>query len=123
MARRPMFGVDVDTRALQKQLRRYPEIIERVSDRVVEDETQDVARDMRRFAPRDTGQLVQSVQAEHKRGTARGRAIARARHAAFVERGTGRSKAQPFAEPAHELSGPRLRKRLIEAVNQEIRRR
>ena len=120
---RAMFGVDVDLREFKRALRKFPDAIDRVSDRVIDDETEDVARDMRRLAPRATGELADSVQAEHKRGTATGRAIAKARHATFVERGTKRAKAQPFAEPAHELSGPRLRKRLIEAINEDIRRR
>lgn len=120
---RPMLSVDIDTAKLTKKLRRYPQILDAVSDRVVQDETEDVARDMRRFAPVRTRQLVESIQAEHKRGTAQGRAVARARHARFVEKGTKRTKAQPYAEPAHEISGPRFRKRLIEAINQEVRRK
>lgn len=122
MARRPLFGVDIDTRDLARKLRRMPELIEAVADRVVEAEVRDVAADMRRLAPRRTGALIEGIQPEHKRGTAQGRAVAKTRHSVFVERGTGRTKAQPYAAPAREISERRLPKRLAEAVEQEIRR-
>lgn len=123
MARRPLFGVDIDTRDLDRRLRRMPELIEQVADRVVGEEVRDVAADMRRLAPRRTGALIRGIQAEHRRGTAQGRAVARTRHSVFVERGTGRTRPQPYAAPAREISERRLPRRIAEAVEQELRRK
>ena len=119
---RAFFGVDIGSKDLDRALRKMPHLIERVADRVVEEEVRDVAADMRRLAPRRTGTLADSIQPEHKRGTAWGRAVAKARYGPFVERGTGRTKPQPDAAPARELSQKRLPKRLAEAVKQEMRR-
>lgn len=88
------------------------------AEAAVETETQEVAADMRAAAPKDTGELVDSIEAvtDGLSGTAR----ATARHAVFVEFGTSSTPAQPFAGPAAELSRTRFPRQLRAAVRDAI---
>jgi len=81
------------------------------SGRAVKAETFDVRDDMKRGAPFKTGELRESIQAEYDEKLIRGRAVATARYAGFVENGTDDTRAQPFAQPAAEVSRRRFPKR------------
>lgn len=77
-------------------------------------ETRQVRDDMRRFAPELTGELRGSMRAIT--GGLEGEAVAMADHAQFVENGTKKMKAQPFALPAAELARRRFKNRVADAV-------
>lgn len=63
-----------------------------------------VAQNAQRLAPRLTGDLQGSIGVEQAGREAR--AVARAPHAGFQERGTSRHGAQPFMSPAVSSSTP-----------------
>lgn len=93
------------------KLARLDPVVRAASGRAVEGETFDVRDDMKRGAPVKTGELRDSIQAEYDEKLIRGRAVATARHAGFVEHGTDDTRAQPFAQPAAEVSRRRFPKR------------
>lgn len=103
---------------LARKLKALPEVVDRAGARAVKAETDETANDMRRTAPRDTGELQESIRSEYSAKTMTGRAAATARHAEFVEHGTSDTAAQPFVEPAAE----RARRRFPARVKQEIKR-
>jgi HK97 gp10 family phage protein len=111
-------GLDV----LARRLKALPDVVERACRNAVKAETTAVAQDMRRGAPRDTGELQESIQAEFDPKAIEGRAAATARHAKYVENGTTENPAQPFVEPAAERSRRRFPKRVREDVLAELRR-
>jgi hypothetical protein len=80
----------------------------------VGDETEAVAEDMRAGAPFLTGDLQESIAAEHD-GLA-GRAAATDEAAEHQEHGTSRHPAQPFAGPAALTSESRFPDRVTDAV-------
>lgn len=84
----------------------------------VGEETEAVAQDMRDGAPIDEGELVESIQAEHD--GLEGTAAATARHAEFVEHGTSKMPAQPFAQPAAETSRTRFPQRVGDMVREAV---
>lgn len=101
---------------LSKKLDQLPRVIRAGIRRAVKQETEAVADDMRRSAPRDSGELIDSVQTEIGERGIGGKAVAKARHATFVEHGTEDTPAQPFAQPAAERS----RKRFPDRIKQEV---
>jgi len=96
---------------LLAKLGRLGNVVDAASRRAVEAETYDVRDDMKRGAPFKTGALRESIQAEYDSKAIRGRAVATARYAGFVENGTDDTRAQPFAQPAAEVSRRRFPKR------------
>lgn len=103
---------------LRDKLAELPDHIRAGAEQAVGEETEEIADDMRRFAPEAKGDLKRGIQAEHE-GLS-GLAASTARHADFVEHGTSRSPEQPYARPAAELSRRRFPKRLKEDVGVEI---
>lgn len=84
----------------------------------VGEEAEAVAQDMRDDAPRDTGELIDSIQAEHD--GLEGLAAATAGHAEFVEHGTSKMPARPYAGPAAEASRSRFPDRVAERIRERI---
>lgn len=119
MARRKQVVTVKGLDKLTRKLDELPEHIAAGARQAVRDETHEVAEDMRRTAPRLTGELARSIQAEVK--DLEGRAAATARHAVFVEYGTSSTPEQPFAAPAAERSRRRFPKRIREAVGEALK--
>lgn len=114
-------GINVTVRGmgeLRRSLADMQAAIRAGAAKAVAAETEAVADDMRRGAPRDSGELVDSIQAEHD-GLS-GTAAATARHAAHVEHGTSDTPAQPFAQPAAEQARRRFPRRLADAIGDEL---
>lgn len=107
---------------LNKKLAQLPEEIREAAGRAVKAETEEAADDMRRFAPRDTGALAESVQAEYSAKSITGKVAATARHAAFVNDGTADTPAQPFANQTAERVRRRFRKRVETEVRKDLRK-
>lgn len=107
---------------LERKLRRLPEVVEAAGARAVKAETEAVRDDMKRGAPRDTGELQESMQAEFDAKKIVGRAVATARHASFVEHGTEDTPAQPFAEPAAVRARRRFPERIKAEIKEELRK-
>lgn len=103
---------------LSKKLKQLPEHVREGAGRAVREEAQAVANDMRRWAPRDTGELADSIQSEYDAATLTGTAAATARHATFVAQGTSENAKDPFADNAAAAS----RKRFPGRVEDEIAR-
>jgi HK97 gp10 family phage protein len=102
--------------------------LEQLGERLVEgartavrDETVEVRDDMRRGAPRDSGDLIRSIQAEIASGGLAGTAAATIRYATFVEHGTSDTPEQPFAGPAATRSRRRFPGRLREEIGGELK--
>jgi HK97 gp10 family phage protein len=114
MARRGETVTVIGIETLSRVLNKLPKQIGTAARTAVRDETELVVEDMRRTAPRRTGELARSIQAEIK--DLEGKAVATARHAIFVEYGTSSTPEQPFAGPAAERSRRRFPKRLRQAV-------
>lgn len=102
---------------LTRKLKKLPDVVRAAGGRAVKAETFETRDDMKRGAPRDTGELADGMQAEYNAKKLAGRAVATARHAGFVEHGTEDTPAQPFAQPAAE----RARRRFPDRVRTEIK--
>jgi HK97 gp10 family phage protein len=83
-------------------------------------EAEAIAQDMRDAAPHDTGALEESIQAEHV--GLEGTTAATAAHAEFVEHGTSRMAAQPYAEPAAVAAESRFPDRVGDAIRDAVER-
>jgi HK97 gp10 family phage protein len=84
------------------------------AEAAVGDELEAVAQDMRDEAPFASGELVESIEVAHD--GLEGTAQATARHSVFVEQGTSRTPAQPFAGPAATAAESRFPDRVADAV-------
>jgi HK97 gp10 family phage protein len=93
---------------LSRKLKQLPKVVDKSSVESIRVETNNIANDLRRLAPRDTGDLAESVQAEVRAKQLRGIAAVTAEHAKFVNFGTTENEAQPFADVAAELSRDRF---------------
>lgn len=107
---------------LERKLRKLPKVVEAAGARAVKAETEDVRDDMRRWAPRDTGELEDSITAEFNAKKIQGRAVATSPHAGFVEHGTDDTPAQPFAQPAAERARERFPNRMRTEIKNELRK-
>lgn len=107
---------------LEKKLGRLPRAIDEAAREAVKEEVHETAVDMRRLAPKLTGELAASVQEEIAEGGLSGTVSPRARHATFVNDGARGIPPQPFATAAGKLSRRRFRKR-TEAITSEALRR
>lgn len=113
---RPM-RVEIDgAKVLAAKLRKLPNSVRTGLRHAVTGEVDEVADDMRRGAPRDTGELIESIQAEVYPDGLGGTVAATARHATFVEHGTEDTPAQPFAVPAAE----RARRRFPDRIRRDV---
>lgn len=99
---------------LRTELKRVTARVVDAAEGAVAAETRAVRDDMRRLAPELTGELRGSMRAITS--GLEGEAVAMADHAQYVENGTKRMAAQPFALPASELSRRRFGKRVADAV-------
>lgn len=107
---------------LDKKLARMPRAIEEAAREAVKAEVHDTAVDMRRLAPKDSGDLAASVQEDINDGGMSGTVSPRIYYAAFVNDGTYSHVAQPFATAAGKISRRRFRKRTVE-IAASIRRK
>jgi HK97 gp10 family phage protein len=106
--------------ALAKKIREIGGRVRRAALQAVQDETLEIVQDMRRQAPRDSGDLVDGIQAEIDAGALEGRAVSTAAHTKYVVHGTSKMAAQDFMTPAAERSRRRFPKRLKDAVADEL---
>ncbi|MEV2236701.1 HK97-gp10 family putative phage morphogenesis protein [Micromonospora sp. NPDC049891] len=120
MARRQTVTVD-GMGLLSKRLKQLPGKVQDGLRAAVRDETNDVVDDMRRTAPRDTGDLVRGMQTEITSDGLGGRAVSTARHSTFVEHGTEDTPEQPFMAPAAERARRRFPGRVKDAVGVELK--
>jgi len=120
MARKQVVTVDGMDQLARKLKRLSPAIGEGVR-RAVRAETRVVVDDMRQTAPRDSGELIESMRPRISGDGLTGEAVATARHATFVEHGTEDTPAQPFAAPAAERSRKRFPNRVRDEVGVELR--
>lgn len=111
-------GVD----ELARKLKALPGIVERAARVAVKAETEAVADDMRRNAPRLTGELVNGIQAEMNNKTITGKAVSTARHTTFVVHGTEDTPANDFMTPAARRSEARFERRVIDEVKVQLRK-
>lgn len=107
---------------LSRKLKALPEIVERAAKQAVQDETLAVAQDMRRNAPRDTGNLADKIQAEIDSTKLTGRAASTAEYTTFVVHGTSKTAADDFMTPAARRSERRFPRRVREQVQRELKR-
>lgn len=107
---------------LSRKLKALPEIVERAARAAVKAETDAVADDMRRNAPRLSGYLVNGIQAEMNNKTITGKAVSTARHTPFVVHGTEDTPANDFMTPAARRSEARFENRVRDEVRAELRR-
>lgn len=120
MARRQTVTVD-GMGLLSKRLKQLPGKVRDGLTDAVRDETNDVVEDMRRTAPRDTGDLVRGMQAEITSDGLGGRAVSTARHSTFVVHGTEDTPENDFMTPAAERGRRRFPGRIRDAVGAELR--
>ena len=114
-------GLRVEVEGLDEllaKLEALPEQMRTGAEKAVQDETEEVAQDMRDGAPYRTGELRDGIQAEHDGLT--GQAVSTAPHSFAVEYGTSRQPAQPFTQPAAERSRTRFPDRIAAAVREEL---
>jgi HK97 gp10 family phage protein len=106
---------------LLAKLNELPWLVRKAGGRAVKGETEAVRDDMKRGAPIKTGALRESIQAEYDERLLRGRAVATAKYAGFVENGTDDTRAQPFAQPAAERSRRRFPRRVSAEIRAELK--
>jgi len=121
MARRQVITIE-GTDELRRKLRALPAVLRDASREGVTEEVGALADDMRRGAPRDTGELAGSVQGEVRPDGLGGTVAVTARHATAVEYGTSDTPEQPFATPAAVRSRKRFRNVLVVAINKRLGR-
>ena len=108
---------------LRKRLKALPDVIERAARAAVQAETIAATQDMRRSAPRDTGELQDGIQAElGDLDRLEGRAVSTAPHTTFVVHGTSDTPANDFITPAARRSERRFPKRVNQQVLAELRK-
>lgn len=107
---------------LSRKLRALPEVVERAARRAIEEETHEVAQDMRREAPYDTGGLVEGIDEEYAAGGMVGRAVSTADYTRYVIHGTSTHAAHDFIEPAGNRARLRFPKRVEAEVKAELRK-
>lgn len=107
---------------LSRKLKALPAVIEKAAREAVKAETEAVADDMRRGAPRKSGALIEGIQAEFDAKTITGKAVSTARHTTFVVHGTSDTPANDFMTPAARRSEKRLMRRVKDEVTAELRR-
>jgi HK97 gp10 family phage protein len=108
--------------ALERKLARLPGLVRSAGARAVRGETDEARDDARRGAPVKTGTLRDSIQAEYDEKKIKGRVVATARYAKFVEHGTDDTAAQPFMQPAAEVARRRFPKRVRAEIAAELKR-
>lgn len=107
---------------LEKKLGKLPAVIEQAAREAVREEVAATADDMRRLAPKRTGELARSVQEEISDGGLSGTVSPRARYATFVNDGARGIPPQPFATAAGKLSRRRFRKRTEQITAEALER-
>lgn len=108
---------------LRRRLDALPDLIEKAARQAVQDETIAAAQDMRRNAPRLTGELQDGIQAElGDLQRLEGRAVSTARHTTFVVHGTSDTPANDFITPAAMRSERRFPRRVREQVLADLRK-
>lgn len=105
---------------LNKKLTELPRVVKRGAARAVEGETLETRDDVKRGAPVKTGELRDSTQAEYDDATITGTVAVTARYATFVEHGTDDTAAQPFVEPAANVTRRRFPKRVRIEIKTEL---
>lgn len=107
---------------LEKKLGKLPAVIAEAARQAVKEEVAETADDMRRLAPRLSGDLAESVQEEISDDGLSGTVSPKARYATFVNDGARGIPPQPFATAAGKLSRRRFKKRTEEITAEALRR-
>jgi len=105
---------------LAAKIKKIGGLVRRAALEAVQSETTEIAQDMRRNAPRETGTLVDSIQVEIDAGALEGRAVSTAKYTQYVVHGTSDTAANDFMTPAAERSRRRFPKRVKDAVAVEL---
>lgn len=109
------------TGKLTAKLRRIPHVVAERARTAVAEETAETADDMRSLAPVDTGALVEGIQEEITDGGNRGTVASTAPHSQYVNGGTRKQDAQPFATTAGDMMVERFPGRVRRAVAAGLR--
>jgi HK97 gp10 family phage protein len=107
---------------LEKKLRALPLGVTAAAGRAVKGETEETGGDVRRGAPVKTGHLRDSVQAEYDEATLSGTVAVTADYAKYVEHGTDDTSAQPFIQPAAQVTRRRFPRRVKREVKATLDR-
>jgi HK97 gp10 family phage protein len=107
---------------LNAKLRRMPGLVDEAARGAVRDEVKDTAGDMRDAAPVDTGELVEGIREQINPGGLSGAAASTAAHSSFVNDGTRKQDAQPFATQAAVRMRGRFPKRMAVALSGAVRK-
>jgi HK97 gp10 family phage protein len=105
---------------LAAKIKKIGGIVRKAALQAVQDETLEVAQDMRRNAPRLTGKLVDGIQAEIDAGALEGQAVSTADYSTYVVHGTSDTAPNDYMTPAAERSRRRFPKRVKNAVAAEL---
>lgn len=108
--------------ALEAKLRALPFGVTAASARAVKGETDETTDDVKRGAPVKTGHLRDSTQGEYEESTLTGTVAVTADYAKYVEHGTDDTAAQPFIQPAAEVTRKRFPKRVKAEVKAALER-
>jgi HK97 gp10 family phage protein len=108
--------------ALNRKLKRLPHLVDAGCREAVTEEVDVTADDLRRTAPRDTGELAESVREHIGKGGLSGEAAVTARHAGFVNDGTRDTPGQPFATAAGVRAQARFPDRVTAKLNEQLRK-
>jgi HK97 gp10 family phage protein len=107
---------------LERKLKALPDVARRACVRAVKTEIVEAAKDLRRGAPVDTGELRDSVQSETARKGLEGTAAITADHGKYVINGTSDTPANDFATPVIARVRRRFPDRVVNEVNAEMRK-
>ena len=105
---------------LREKLRKVPKRVKAAEARAVKAQTHQTAEELRRDAPRDTGELERSIQEEISNKGMTGTAAITARHAEFVIHGTSRMAANDFVTPVINRTRRQFPKRVRKELEKEL---
>lgn len=110
-------------KSLARQIERTTKRAMAAATAAVQEAADDVAEDARQQSPRDSGELVESIEVADARQTglmAEAAVEVSAPHAGAVEYGTADTAAQPFLRPAVEGSGPRAVRQMAAKIKRGL---
>lgn len=109
-------------KSLERKLGKLPAVVEDGLREAVKAQLKATAEDERQLAPRDTGELADSIQTETADGGLGGIVAVTADHATYVNNGTRDTPAQPFATAAAKLARKQFPDRVVDELNEAVRR-
>lgn len=108
---------------LSAKLLKLSDLIEKAGRAAVKDETHEVAQQMRREAPvGETGKLREGIEEREVNGGLTGQAVSTVDYSTYVVHGTSSHQAQDYMTPAEEAARLRFKQRVIDEVNEALRK-